>query len=93
MAPAPTVLSPATAPLLSLFHPLWCLSYRSLTCCLQAVAVVLGFVGLKLGAEVCGVEISSAVSLGVIFSTLGGGVVLSLLAEPSRNEPPEQSNS
>ena len=41
----------------------------------KAVAIVLGFVGLKLGAEV-----SSAISLGVIVTTLGGGVVLSQLA-------------
>ena len=38
------------------------------------------FVGLKLGAEVLGVEVSSALSLGVIVATLGGGVGLSLLA-------------
>merc|ERR1740133_385457 len=46
----------------------------------KAVALVLGFVGLKLGAEVLGVEVSSALSLGVIVVTLGGGVGLSLLA-------------
>ena len=46
----------------------------------KAVAIVLGFVGLKLGAEVLGVEVSSALSLGVIVVTLGGGVGLSLLA-------------
>jgi len=46
----------------------------------KAVAIVLGFVGLKLGAEVLGVEVSSALSLGVIVATLGGGVGLSLLA-------------
>ena len=43
-----------------------------------AVALVLGFVGLKLGAEVAGLEVSSALSLGVIVSTLGGGILLSL---------------
>jgi len=42
-----------------------------------AVAIVLGFVGLKLGAEVLGFEVSSALSLGVIITTLGSGVVLS----------------
>jgi len=46
----------------------------------QAVAIVLGFVGLKLGAEVVGIEVSSALSLGVIITTLGGGVVLSQFA-------------
>ena len=45
----------------------------------KAVALVLGFVGLKLGAEVAGLEVSSALSLGVIVSTLGGGVLLSML--------------
>ena len=46
----------------------------------KAVAIVLGFVGLKLGAEVAGFEVSSAISLGVIVTTLGGGIVLSSLA-------------
>jgi predicted tellurium resistance membrane protein TerC len=44
----------------------------------KAVAFVLGFVGLKLAGEVVGFEISSALSLVVILSTLGGGVLLSL---------------
>ena len=47
----------------------------------KAVAIVLGFVGLKLGAQVFGYELSSAVSLGVILSTLGGSVILSLAAD------------
>ena len=47
----------------------------------NAVALVLGFVGLKLGAEVVGFEVSSAASLAVIISTLGGGVLLSQLAD------------
>ena len=47
----------------------------------SAVALVLGFVGLKLGAEVAGFEVSSAISLGVIVSTLGGGVLLSQAAD------------
>merc|ERR1711924_8661 len=46
----------------------------------KAVALVLGFVGVKLAAEVFGIEVSSALSLGVIVATLGGGVGLSLLA-------------
>ena len=46
----------------------------------KAVALVLGFVGVKLGAEVAGLEISSALSLAVILSTLGGGIALSKLA-------------
>lgn len=41
---------------------------------------MLGFVGVKLGAEVAGYEVSSAISLGVIVTTLGGGIVLSSLA-------------
>ena len=52
----------------------------------KAVAIVLGFVGLKLGAEVAGVGISSAVSLGVIISTLGSGVALSLLADADEKD-------
>ena len=46
----------------------------------KAVAIVLGFVGVKLGAEVAGYEVGSAISLGVIVTTLGGGIVLSSLA-------------
>ena len=42
--------------------------------------------GLKLGAEVAGVGISSAVSLGVIISTLGSGVALSLLADADEKD-------
>ena len=52
----------------------------------KAVALVLGFVGLKLGAEVAGLEISSALSLGFIVSTLGGGVLLSLLADAEKKD-------
>lgn len=47
----------------------------------QAVAIVLGFVGAKLGAEAAGIEVSSAISLAVIFGTLGSGVALSLAAD------------
>mmetsp|Transcript_18948 Transcript_18948/g.48480 ORF Transcript_18948/g.48480 Transcript_18948/m.48480 type:complete len:417 (-) Transcript_18948:608-1858(-) len=46
-----------------------------------AVAIVLGFVGVKLGAEVAGFEVGSALSLGVIITTLTGGVLLSLAAD------------
>ena len=52
----------------------------------KAVAIVLGFVGLKLGAEVAGYEVSSAISLGVIVTTLGGGIVLSSLASAAEEQ-------
>jgi len=52
----------------------------------KAVALVLGFVGLKLGLEVAGVEVSSALSLTVILSTLCGGVVLSQQADADEKE-------
>mmetsp|Transcript_17603 Transcript_17603/g.56287 ORF Transcript_17603/g.56287 Transcript_17603/m.56287 type:complete len:481 (-) Transcript_17603:153-1595(-) len=52
----------------------------------KAVALVLGFVGLKLGLEVAGVELSSALSLTVILSTLFGGVVLSQQADVDEKE-------
>lgn len=42
-----------------------------------AVAIVLGFVGLKLGLEVVGYEVSSGISLGFIIAVLGGAIVLS----------------
>jgi TerC family integral membrane protein len=43
-----------------------------------AVAIVLGFVGAKLGAEYFGYDISTGLSLGVITGLLSGGVGLSL---------------
>jgi len=47
----------------------------------KSVAIVLGFVGLKLGLEVAGVEVSSGISLGVILVSLGGGILLSYGAD------------
>merc|ERR1711966_652092 len=58
----------------------------------KAVAIVLGFVGVKLAAEVFGVEGSSALSLGVIVATLGGGVGLSLLAAEEEKEAYDPSS-
>jgi len=52
----------------------------------QAVALVLGFVGVKLGVEFAGVEVNSAASLGVIVFLLGGGVLLSQLADAEERE-------
>ena len=45
----------------------------------SAVAVVLGFVGLKLGAGYFGYEVSTEASLAVIFLVLGAGVAASVL--------------
>jgi len=61
----------------------------------KAVAVVLGFVGVKLGLEVVGVELPSSLALGVIFSTLGAGVLLSLGAddETKENYVPEKDSA
>lgn len=47
----------------------------------KAVAVVLGFVGIKLGLEVFGFGVSSLLSLAVILGILGLGVGLSLYAQ------------
>lgn len=44
-----------------------------------AVAIVLGFVGAKLGGEFFGYDVSTELSLGVITSLLGGGIGLSLI--------------
>lgn len=44
-----------------------------------AVAIVLGFVGAKLGGEFFGYDVSTELSLGVITGLLGGGIGLSLL--------------
>lgn len=45
-----------------------------------AVALILGLVGAKLGAEYFGYEVSNVVSLSVIISILGTGVGTSLAA-------------
>lgn len=53
----------------------------------KSVAVVLGFVGAKMIAEYAGMEISTAASLGIIASILGGGVGLSFISPlPSAEE-------
>jgi len=45
----------------------------------QAVAIVLGFVGVKMMAEFGGVEISEEAALAVVVSVLGAGVAASLV--------------
>lgn len=45
-----------------------------------AVALVLGFVGVKMLLEFVHIEISTGTSLLVVASLIGGGVALSLLA-------------
>ena len=53
----------------------------------RAVGLVLGFIGAKMIAGFAGLEISTAASLGVVCTLLGGGVVLSL---PNAGAPPEE---
>ena len=48
----------------------------------KSVALVLGFVGGKLVAEYFGVEVSTMMSLAVVFSTLGAGIGASILLKP-----------
>ena len=52
----------------------------------KAVALVLGFVGLKLGAEVAGFDVSSGLSLGFILTTLSGGILLSQAADAAEKD-------
>merc|ERR1712085_158284 len=49
---------------------------------------VLGFVGGKLVAEYFGVEVSTMMSLAVVFSTLGAGIGASILLKPE-DDPTE----
>ena len=51
-----------------------------------AVAIILGFVGLKLALEYFGFPVDDAVSLAIISSLLGGGVGLSILFPPGEEE-------
>jgi len=52
----------------------------------KSVAIVLGFVGVKLCAEVAGYEVSSALSLAFIVLTLGGGILASKIKEAEGKE-------
>ena len=62
-----------------------------------AVAIVLGFIGLKMVAEYFGIEVPTELSLGVVMTLLSGGVGLSLLDKESNNtiisEPEEGISS
>merc|ERR1712085_164135 len=53
---------------------------------------VLGFVGGKLVAEYFGVEVSTMMSLAVVFSTLGAGIGASILLKPE-DDPTETRKS
>jgi predicted tellurium resistance membrane protein TerC len=44
-----------------------------------AVAIVLGFIGGKMIAEYCGYDIPTNLALGVVMTTLGSGIGLSVL--------------
>jgi len=59
----------------------------------KAVAIVLGFVGFKLGAEVVGIEVSSGLSLFFILTTLGGGILASQIATDQQKEDYQPSSS
>lgn len=52
----------------------------------KAVALVLGFVGLKILAEYMGFEIETSASLGIVTSILSGGVALSYLLPSSEKK-------
>jgi len=56
----------------------------------KAVAVILGFVGFKLGAGVAGIEISSTLSLAFIILVLAIGVISSLLMRASSQESEDE---
>ena len=58
----------------------------------KSVALVLGFVGGKLVAEYFGVEVSTMMSLAVVFSTLGAGIGASILLKPE-DDPTETRKS
>jgi len=57
-----------------------------------AVALILGFVGIKLAAEYFGLEVGTVQSLSVIISLLGGGIGLSLYKNNLKKEDGEESN-
>jgi predicted tellurium resistance membrane protein TerC len=51
-----------------------------------AVGVVLGFIGSKMIAEYFGIEIPTAIALGIVASCLSGGVALSVWEKTQENE-------
>ena len=51
-----------------------------------AVALILGFVGLKMLAEYYHIHVPTSWSLGVIVATLGGGIALSLWCPPPQKK-------
>ena len=53
-----------------------------------AVGVVLGFIGSKMIAEYFGVEIPTAIALGIVASCLSGGVALSVWEKTQENYSP-----
>lgn len=52
----------------------------------KSIAAVLAWISIKLFAEFFGFDISTALSLGVVASTLGAGVGASLLFPPKEEE-------
>lgn len=54
----------------------------------KSVALVLGFIGVKLVLEYFGVDVPTDASLAVVAMTLAGGVGVSLLAPPAEEEHP-----
>lgn len=54
--------------------------------CPPAVALVLGFVGVKILADFAGYQVPTDVSLGVVAALLGGGVGASLLLPAPQEE-------
>ena len=59
----------------------------------KAVAVVLGFIGAKLIAEYVGISISTELSLGVVVTMLGGGVLASILDKEEEEDAIDISTS
>ena len=58
-----------------------------------AVAIVLGFIGVKMIAEYFGFYVPTEVSLGVVITLLSGGVGLSLLNQDEDDEEEEDISS
>jgi predicted tellurium resistance membrane protein TerC len=56
------------------------------------VALVLAFVGIKMGLEFYHIEVPISASLGVVVSILGGGIGLSLLKQRFWPNEEEEGN-
>lgn len=58
-----------------------------------AVAIVLGFIGTKMIMEYCGILVPTEISLAIVATLLGGGVIASVLDKKDDELESDESKS